>query len=183
MTAAATSDLCRADLDRRERALSGATFVARDGPMERRIGFDVGYDHRSFGCGHGQHGMTMRFVLQGPAGAVHWVMNMPNWVPGNLDTLGDIKGNGVSVVPVRYPISDGTATDLGYHSPKPLWEGREEYGRLDCHILPDGICYYDGSGLNAAPVLAAFLEHGPMAVWATLARYYQDVFSEQLEVI
>lgn len=172
---------CKADLARRERAFRDAALVQVDGPMQRRIYFEVGYDHRGFpeacgGGGHGQHGMGMRWVLIGPAGAVQWLVNMTNWVPGNV-RYGEVGAeHPVSIVPVNPRIGDGMATDLGYHSPTPQYDGQEESGRSECEYLPDGYCYYDGSGLNAEPVLVAFLAHGPHAVWAALARYYGELF-------
>jgi hypothetical protein len=172
-----SNDQCEADMKRLERARNDSALITRDGVMERRIVFEVGYDHRSFGCGHGQHGMTMRFLLYLPPGWVQWAANLPNWVPGNVGDTGVGAEHPVSLVPARYrQIGDGMATDLGYHSPTPRYEGQEEYGRMDCNLLPEGTCYYDGSGLNAEPVLEAFLMHGPMAVWSTLARYHAEVF-------
>lgn len=166
---------CEADLERHSRAASGSTLIERTPPMERRIEFQVGYDHRRFTCGHGCHGMSLRFIFLGPAGATQWMANMPNWMPGNTDIIGNIQGElPISFVPTSNQIGDGYPVDLGYHSPRPLYEGHE--GRDRCIYLPEGTCYYDGSGLNAQPVLEAFLEHGPMAVWATLARYYNEVF-------
>jgi hypothetical protein len=155
--------------------------VERVGNIERRIVFEVGYDHRAFpdecgGGGHGQHGMNMRWVLIGPKGAVQWLVYMTNWVPGNV-RHGEVGAeHPVSIVPVNRVIGDGMAADIGYHSPVPLWEGQEEYGHMKCELLPEGECYYDGSGVNAEPLLEAFLAHGPHAVWAALARYYGSTF-------
>lgn len=152
-----TTNPCEADRERRQRAATGSTLISRDGPMERHIAFEVGYDHTAHpdacgGGGHGRHGMTLRFVLKGPSGATQFVMNMPNWTPGNTTCIGGIEAiNGPSLVPIRWPIDDG-------------------------ELLDGAACYYDGSGLNAGPVLEAFLSHGPMAVWAALARYYADIF-------
>lgn len=173
---------CEADWERRKRAIETADFTNRDGEMTRTITFEVGYDHREFaracgGGGHGQHGMLLRFMLQGSAGAVQWVINMPNWVPGNTTAfIGDV--NAISpvsiVVPTNREIGDIIVMDLGYHSPKP--QHKSQPGNTDCHILPEGTCYYDGSSYNAKPILVAFLEHGPGAVWEALDHYYEDIF-------
>lgn len=179
----ADENRCQADNERRRRAFADRTFVVRDGTMERRIEFIPGYDHTSFpedcgGGGHGRHGMELAFILIGPAGAVQWKCTMLNWYPGNI-VYGDAPASEpISMVPAHPRIDDTMATDLGYHSPKPMWEGQEDYGRDDCHLLPGGTCYYDGSGLNAGPVLEAFLSYGPMAVWAALSRYYQELFGD-----
>lgn len=174
---------CRDDLKRRERARADNSVSEDLGGMVRTIGFDVGYDHRAFpddcgGGGHGVSGMKLNFILRGPGGAVVWAAYLPNWYPGNVaEFMGDIPAaEGLqSLVPCRRD-SDGIAYDLGYHSPKPQYD---DHTRQDlCHLLPEGYCYYDGSSLNAQPILEAFLEHGPHAVWASLARYYQEVFHE-----
>lgn len=170
---------CEADRERRQRALNDSALTERVGNLERRIMFEVGYDHRAFpedcgGGGHGQHGMTMRFVLIGPHGAVQWVCTMSNWVPGNVYYGGMQRIGTASLVPASNHIDDGKTTDLGYHSPHQHYDGQPAY---KCDYLPAGECYYDGSGLNAEPLLEAFLAHGPHAVWAALARYYSDVLA------
>lgn len=176
----ATENPCVADRDRRERATRDNGLTEQLGSMVRSITFDVGYDHRAFpeacgGGGHGQSGMTMRFILRGPHGATQWIVYLPNWVPGNLSLIGGVGSEQPwSAVPARRQLDDGMAWDLGYHSPKPIYD--DQHGRDDCNILPGGSCYYDGSGVNAGPVLEAFLAHGPHAVWAALADYYSQLF-------
>jgi hypothetical protein len=165
---------CREDLVRLERTRNDSTLVVRDGPMERRVEFAPGHDHRSFDCGHGVNGMTIRFILVGPAGAVQWVLNAPNWVPDNVwhGQVGVIHDVSLVPVVVPRPLGDGNAWDLGYHAPAEQYEGQTV---MECDLLPSGYCFYDGSGLNAEPILVAFLLHGPMAVWAALSRYYGEI--------
>jgi hypothetical protein len=104
---------------------------------------------------------------------------MTNWYPGNIDRMGIVGAtDDVSLVPIPHPmIGDGWATDLGYHARVPRYG---EQQRMDCDFLPDGYCYYEGSGLAAEPVLEAFLSHGPHAVWAALGNYYAEVFYTEL---
>jgi hypothetical protein len=171
---------CVADNERRERAQRDSSISEQFGDMVRSVQFQVGYDHMAFpeacgGGGHGRHGMSLRWVLSGPHGAVQWVLNMFNWIPGNV-AYGMIENKGPwSAVPAHRTIGDGMAVDLGYHSPVPLWEGQGKQPS-ECDLLPEGYCYYDGSALNAEPVLEAFLAHGPHAVWASLGRYYSERF-------
>lgn len=59
-------------------------------------------------------------------------------------------------------LEDGTPLmgwDLGYHSPVPTYEGQSlmEGG---CEILPGGLCYYDGSGLQAEKLLKGWIRAG-----------------------
>lgn len=173
---------CKADSARRERAWTDCALSERFGDMERRISFEVGYDHRAFpddceGGGHGQHGMNMRWTLIGPRGAVQWLCYMLSWVPGNVHHGGVESLGPVSLIPAPpNGLDDGMAADLGYHAPTPRYEDQPQ---MKCEYLPQGYCYYDGSGLNAEPVLEAFLAHGPHAVWASLARYYGELFGGQ----
>lgn len=175
---------CEDDGARRKRAALDAGLVERRGTMERRIYFEVGYDHRDFGdCGdgsrgaqHGQHGMGLRFVLVGPAGAVGWLALLANLVPGNVhdghvDAIGD-----VSFVPVRSGGSDAMTAGVSFHTPGPFYAGQD--GPQPCEYLPGGVCYSDVTYTGADPLMAAFLDHGPHAVWAALARFYSEVTGE-----
>lgn len=89
---------CKADLERRQRAMRDDTVTERFGNFERSVTFEVGYDHRAHpeacgGGGHGQHGMTLRFILKGPSGATQFVMYATNWVPGRVHRLGTIEAS------------------------------------------------------------------------------------------
>ena len=171
-----SSGRCLEAQERRKESFKSRVAVTEKwGDFERWIEFIPGYDHRAFpkdcgGGGHGQHGMEMAWYLRGELGVVQWKVCFIQAVPGNVGTLGN--------VPVRHAnVDDIMAVDLGYHSPKPRWEGQEDYGRMDCDLLPGGECYYDGSGLNAGPVLERFINEGPGAVWSELVDYYHSVFS------
>lgn len=164
------ADRCARDAERREVAYADAAISEVAGEFTRRVRFDVGYDHRSFpgtcgGGGHGQHGMEVTFLLIGGLGAVQFKFNMPPFVPGVPLTFGTL--------PVRYPdIGAAVATDLGHHWKTPTYPDEM---RMECDFLDQGHCYYDGSGMNAEPVLAHFISDGPRAVWADLESYYRLV--------
>lgn len=116
---------------------------------------------------YGQHGMDLRFVLVGELGATQFLM-MTDWVPGSTGERGRYTGGAPS-----FPM----AADLGYHwKTYPHGDGGDEsWGRMDeCEWLPGG-CWYDGSGLNAEPVMRRFIAEGMDAVWAELESYYRDV--------
>jgi hypothetical protein len=163
---------CKADWDRRHEAMrdNGVTEELGLG-MSRRIEFEVGYDHRAFpedcgGGGHGQHGMGLAFIFFGPEGAVQWKVSLTEWTPREVGMLGGL--------PTRYPQLDSVhPVDLGYHWRTPTYEGQELFGSV-CEYLK-APCYYDGSALNVGPILEKFLNYGPHAVWAELARYYNQV--------
>lgn len=181
---------CEEATEVRARALGHPWLIEQLGVMERRIGFFAGYDHSDLTCGdgswgqqHGRHGMDVRFILKGPHGAVQFVFNLLSFVPGNTDIIDLVRPTGpaVAIVPVTTPsFGDAMPVDLGYHSPRELYGGQLSPG--DCELLDGARCYYDGSGLNAGPVLAAFLLHGPMAIWAALGDYYAVIFSQTPEL-
>lgn len=166
----ATTNPCKADFQvRRAKALADPSVTEVRGEFTRRVTFEAGYDHRAFpeacgGGGHGQHGMTVRFVLLGAAGATQFVFNLSHFVPGNA-SRGKVR-TGHSAVEAAY------AVDLGYHWPTPRYEGQTSF---DCDVLAAGQCFYDGSGLNADPILEQFLAGGPPAVWAALGSYYREL--------
>ncbi len=126
--------------------------------------------------------MTLRFTLIGPKGAVAWYGVMTNWVPGNIqhghveaERFEDGQVMPSLYVPADSRFGDGYAGSVSYHSPVPTYEGQQ--GRDNCHLLPEGTCYWDEGYMAAEPVLEAFLNHGPHAVWVCLARHYQEMSS------
>lgn len=71
--------------------------------------------------------------------------------------------------------------DLGYHSPKPVYEGQTPISD-SCEYLNDKPCYYDGSGLNAKKVFNTLLEFGSEGVWSYLEDYYKETFLDEREM-
>lgn len=76
------------------------------------------------------------------------------------------------------------AMDLGYHSPRPLYSGHRamsEPGECDAFRGPlrNATCYYDGSTMNAEPVLELLHRSGEDAVWEYLRQYYFDIFYDE----
>lgn len=95
--------------------------------------------------------------------------------------------------------------DLGYHSPKPMYEGQLPMGaeKFDfdhketlkgaagdiqiptrvltgtftpCQYLDGKPCYYDGSGLNAERIYEVLVAEGSAGVWRELRAYYDETF-------
>jgi hypothetical protein len=106
---------------------------------------------------HGIAAMEMCFVLIGPLGATQWLIST-GWYLENRTLHAD-------------RIID--AWDIGYHSPKPMYEGQTCMGH--CSYLGCD-CYYDGSGLNAEPHVEPFLEEGPGHIWKVLREEYNRRF-------
>lgn len=134
-------------------------------PMKKWVEFDPGYDRRDPdpSKNYGIHGVAIRFVIQGDAGAVQFLI-YTDWFPESVERCHTACHS--------YPM----AADLGYHSPKPMYEGQTMI-QDKCKIL-NGPCYCDGSRLNAEPVLNALIDGGDDAVWHKLGSYYNEIFGD-----
>jgi len=146
--------------------------------MERRIEFGAAYDKRDADPkkNYGIHGVTISFYLIGDEGAVQFVV-YSNWQLPHVQAEFDAKGvDGMRDPCWRYK---PMAADLGYHSPKPTYEGQTPMSG-ECHLL-GGECFYDGSTLNAEPVFDRLLKEGSDGVWDELESFYKDIFSAEAD--
>jgi hypothetical protein len=130
----------------------------------RTVYFEPGYNKRDEG--KGVHGMSIRFVLSGPDGAVQFAFSA-GWVPGEKMSprIADI-----------YP----TGSDVGHHWLTPTYEGEWLHG--SCSYLGGQDCYYDGSGLWADRLLPEFIKRGEPAVWRELIGYYRELVQSAAEL-
>lgn len=138
--------------------------------LERRIEFTPAHDkrHKDPYKNYGIHGVSLRFELIGPKGAVQFVL-FTNWMLPHVEEELDARLDREFPHLFCHPMP----ADLGYHSPVPLYEG--QYFMADCHLLNGG-CYYDGSGLNAEPVYQRLLKEGGDGIWKALEDYYRETF-------
>lgn len=104
-------------------------------------------------------GTAMVFVL-----GTHW-----HW----LDAEPGFGGKGVRTVK---PKMGPMPYDLGYHSPKPVYEGQDRM-QAECSYV-DGPCYYDGSTLSAEPLFEALLREGRDGVFRELREHWESRFGE-----
>ena len=139
--------------------------------LEKTIEFQPGHALKQLrGPGsannYGIGSIVMAFYVKGPKGATQFTVSL-GWVP--------------EMVPGRFGGKDfrrkgAMAYDLGYHATVPQWEGQEDYRRDDCELTPNGVCYYDGSGLQASALLNQFVMTGDDAViWKTLVERYREL--------
>ena len=146
--------------------------------FERIIEFTPAFDRRDVdpSKNYGIHGVDLCMVLQGAEGAVQFVL-YTNW------HLPEVAGSTPDPISPHYDyarkLSDFGAggplpADLGYHSPRPIYEGQTPMS--ECKII-DGPCYYDGSGLNAWMPFEALLREGHAGVWRVLEDYYRETFA------
>lgn len=117
---------------------------------------------------YGNTAVTIRFTLKGEKGAVHWMIGT-HWV------IKPIRGL-TSLRPDIFNYERPEGWDLGYHSPKPLYD-EHHVQHEDCPVI-GGPCYYDGSSLNAELMIEGFLGHGESYVWEKLEAFYRNVFDD-----
>ena len=150
--------------------------------LQHIVRFERGYDcirfecvsgspgcHPGSGGSHGRHGLAIRFLAAGDAGAVQFVVNT-GWVPQRVTP---------SSIFMRHVDDWGgytLPTDLGYHAKEPQYEGQTEVS-ADCEFT-GGPCFYDGSGLDAMDGMYALVNGGDEALWAFLDAYYEHVFND-----
>jgi hypothetical protein len=147
----------------------------------RRIEFAPSFDKRdpSPSKNYGIGAVRIWFYLIGPLGAVQWQIGTNWYVPSaqqHLESLPQGLKNDLEsgLGGNRY---QPQAWDLGYHSPKPMYDGHEPQTH-DCDLI-GGTCYYDGSGLNAQRLIQPFLDGGSDAVWRELKDFYRSVFESE----
>lgn len=147
--------------------------------MEHKVEFKAGYDCIKFQCihgsvrcfpgsggSHGKHGMNIRFLSKGEKGVVQFLL-YTGWLP--------LKTHDQNIEFLFSPVNPPLPADLGYHSPKPLYE--DHYQTKDaCEYLEGKPCYYDGSTLNAGNAMYTLLNGGEDALWKFLDEYYLHIF-------
>lgn len=137
--------------------------------FKRSVTFSPSFNRLNETPNYGIAAVRIRFVLKGELGAVQWMIGTEWFVASAIEHLR------------KFPRSDlreycrPTGWDLGYHSPRPLYEGQEPMGQ--CDVLSGG-CYYDGSGCNADLLIENFLAQGDDYVWRALEAYYRCTFED-----
>lgn len=117
---------------------------------------------------YGVGNMTVTFILKGPKGAVQWKIGT-EW---GIESVRNHLANFPLVFDPRKP----TGWDLGYHSPKPMYDGQSPMSG-HCSVV-GGTCYYDGSSINADLLIEGFLAGGTDWLWPALTEYYRHVFED-----
>jgi hypothetical protein len=144
------------------------------------VQFTPGYNCADRGMrGHGVHGMEIRWLLRGPAGAAQFLL-YSDWIPGQLSPGHGLMPDGsYSWQSVRgdplYPMG----ADVGYHARRPQFDGQDPMSD-ECIVL-GGPCYYDGSGMRADKLTKVFVQFGEQAVWDELESVYADLVREEEE--
>jgi len=151
--------------------------------MERLVTFSPAWDKRNPdpNKNYGIHGVELRMILKGDKGAVQFVL-YTNWmlphVTAELDGKLIKEGRQGKLNEYSFCIVRPSPADLGYHSPKPIYEGQSACSE-SCEYLDGRPCYYDGSGLNAERIYDILLKEGSDGVWRELEDYYKMIFESE----
>lgn len=138
--------------------------------FEQRIEIFPAYDKRSPDPhkNYGIHNAELKFFLIGEHGAIQFVVSTGWHLPHVADEL-QASGHG--------SLMKGWATDIGYHSYVPRYEGQTLLTK-SCPVLNGKPCYYDGSTLDAEPIFNRMVAEGHEAVWEEMRRWYHAKFIE-----
>lgn len=147
--------------------------------LERITLFRPAYDkrHKDPNKNYGIHGMDCVMVLKGKKGAVHFVWYTGIMLPETINE--QIKKRGLSAFVYEhsgepmYPMG----ADVGYHSPKPLYDWqKDDFKNENCEWLNGKPCYTDGSALRAEKFMETLIREGSEKIWEMLEEDYKEYF-------
>ncbi|MEN6429955.1 MAG: hypothetical protein ABFC80_03795 [Coriobacteriales bacterium] len=121
---------------------------------------------------YGIQGVTLRMVLKGEKGAVHFMAHT-DWYPPHVQQELARKGESRYLSPLLEFKPMGAEVD--YHSPRPMYEGQEPFIE-SCEYLDGRPCYYGGSSLRAQEWVTILLKEGSDGVWKALEDEYRRLF-------
>ena len=143
--------------------------------MERVIEVTPAFDKRNVDPkkDYGIHGAELWFYLIGERGAIQFGI-YTNWFLPHVQDEVDSR-----IPDHRFPwlSHKPSPCDIGYHSRVPQYDDAKPLTD-NCPII-GGVCYYDGSSLQAEDVFKIMVEGGSDALWAEMERRYNELFSEQ----
>lgn len=145
---------------------------------------------------YGIHGANLYMALKGELGAVSFTL-YTNWhLPSVIEE--HKRKQESTVVLERYPFTFVMApmpADIGYHSPKPMWDDQLPMGVMHtyddegerngtkgeprpCDLLDGKPCHYDGSSLHAEKYFNILVAEGTEGFWKAMEEYYTNLFGE-----
>lgn len=139
--------------------------------MERIVEFTPAFDKRDPdpSRNYGVHGVELRMVLKGDKGAVQFVL-FTNWMLPHVQKEMDERMD--RRLEHGHYLCHPLPADLGYHWNTPRYEDQDA---SKCTYTPNGVCYYDGSSLNAERIYEILLCEGSEGVWRELEAYYNSL--------
>jgi len=140
--------------------------------LKKIIEFSPAFDKRDPdpAKNYGVHGVDIKFVLKGEKGAVQFLL-FTNWQLPHITAKYKNKFNSPQDIELWFT---PMPADLGYHRKNPEYSGQNPTHNK-CEYT-GGICYYDGSTLNAKRIYDVLLHEGDEGVWRELELYYKKIF-------
>lgn len=135
--------------------------------MKKITKFTPAYDkrHSDPSKNYGIHSVNLIMVLKGKMGAVSLTI-FTNWylpeVRKELLAKKDARSGYMEQYPYTF-VSEPTPADINYHSHVPQYEGQEPISG-NCEYI-GGICYCDGSSLQAQDYFDVLIKEGSEGVW------------------
>lgn len=118
---------------------------------------------------YGIHGITLNCILIKDKKAVQFAAYLPVYLPHVANELWNKDDR-------SYNPFKGMGADVGYHSPRPTYEGEKPI-KEDCPYT-EGECYYGGSATRAEEWYGDFLRRGLDFIWEKLETEFVEVFEE-----
>ena len=144
--------------------------------LERVVNFAPPYDKRSSNPNknYGISSMSIWFVLKGKKGAVQVLLVTKLYL---TSVIKEYQRDGRDLF---FDEETFSCWDVGYHSPKPMYDG-QEICQDECKYLDGKPCYYDGSSLRGdnLGLNKLFEEEGEEPIWEFLEKEYYEVFGEE----
>jgi len=141
---------------------------------DRWIKVQAAYDKRHVdpNKNYGIHGVTMTFYLRKSKGVMNFTL-YTNWELKTVREEVSTKQDNI-VVRKDYPFEywrSPMPADVGFHSSKRQYEHQTE---MDCDLLEQGKCFYDGSTLAAEDAFECLIEGGEEGLWTYLEDRYKS---------
>lgn len=130
--------------------------------------FDKRYDYPK--KNYGVSSVLILFFLKGEMGAIQFVINTNWFVPTareHLRQFEHIQRTSLIMKPQGW--------DVGYHSPKPMYEGHTSMDQ-ECDLVEGGKCYYEGTTLYAEEWIEDFVAGGTEWLWPRMEEEYHTRF-------
>jgi len=143
------------------------------GEFDRQVNIEPGHPRTEQ---YGLAAMKIRYLLHGAKGTTQFLWStgvVPERIMKHVDP--STWRHPSTLAPYDSPewmITEPMGYDLGAHADEPS-EYRTFEDTMTCEYRPNGVCYYDGSGLQAEEVLKDFMLEGEGAVWHALERCYR----------
>jgi hypothetical protein len=116
------------------------------------------------------------FILKGPKGATQFMIGT-DWYLPHLQH--EHRASNYEMA-VKYNQIQPQGWDVGYHSPKPMYDSHTAMDHA-CDLVEGGKCFYDGSSLRADEWIPKFIRGGTDWLWPALEEEYRYRFEREEE--